>query len=202
MVTVIEKGRAVYVIQDEQFSDADYLLLVKEVPAGHNDADGEACKWTALGFSWEYSLWPTIGERAGLCEVGRIRVNGDADLFNRSGVETMEGYVALYRDAISKAVDGKKLFERFSVTACIKIPGEGVAGVKDDCERDGLVKFLSEHLGVGTVPESEAIVPIDSLSAFKAAYSLSLRFPGADNRNPFVRFELKLKERVCEKVCV
>lgn len=196
---IVEKDRAVFKITDRETSEADYLLMVKEAAKGGYKTGSVADKWRVLGFGWEYSLWPTIGERAGLCEVGRLYLGHDLPGIPRT---TMEDYVKIYREVIKCARKESDLFAQFAVSVRITMQDGGVTAVKDKYERESLGKFLAGHQpvfteeGQGDAVRQSAAVSITSVGSLKAAYGLSHYFPGPDAANKTVEIDLRFDEPV------
>lgn len=176
MGIIAEIDRAVFQFQENSSSEADLLLLVKDCAAGE-DACAATGSWKCLGLSWEYALWPAIGERAGLCEVGRLIV--------RNISCTMEEYISLFRMAIKKAQRGAEFFARFSVSAVIDISegyAQGDIYKGGDYERECLESFLSAYEPVfqGQIKDGLTVrteIALNDHESLCAALSLSHYFP-------------------------
>jgi hypothetical protein len=195
---VIEKDRAVFEFREREGSEADLLLLVKESVL-EGGAGFSADTWQCLGLSWEYALWPEIGERAGLCEVGRLSVNQD---LTGETPTNMEEYITLYREAIKCARSAGDFFARFNVSAVIDSHGDGLDGVTDDkYGRESLEKFLDEHKAVFHEEEADgpvkkrAVIPVCDFASLSAARSLSNYFPVKEETAQTLSVRLIFKDK-------
>lgn len=103
MKSVIELNQICYYFKEKEYPNEDKLLFIKE------QSDGET-RWI-IKKGWEYSLWYTIGERAGMAEAEEILMwdNGEARYIS------IEEYVRFYRQVIQNAISAYHLFDQFSV---------------------------------------------------------------------------------------
>ena len=66
--------------------------------------------------SWEYSMWPYIGERGAMCEVGELFIKGE----NGNIKLSIEEYIKIYRDTFKNENSIEKIFEDYNIKAVVK----------------------------------------------------------------------------------
>lgn len=62
---------------------------------------------------WNYNIWPSIGERGAMCEVGELLIRTSDDDIKFS----IEEYVKIYRDAFKNEKPIEKIFEDYNIKA-------------------------------------------------------------------------------------
>lgn len=103
----VEIKREIYAFEVGNNCDNKFLIIEEEL-------DGELQLQVYKG--WDYRMWPDIGERGAMCEVGEllVRENGQDKKIS------IEDYIKIYRKAFEKEKPIERIFDNYKINSVVK----------------------------------------------------------------------------------
>jgi len=103
----VEIKREIYAFEVGNNCDNKFLIIEEEL-------DGELQLQVYKG--WDYRMWPDIGERGAMCEVGELFIRES----NKDVNISIEKYIKIYRNAFKDEKPIEKIFDNYNIKALAK----------------------------------------------------------------------------------
>ena len=103
----VEINRSVYAFEIGN-SHSDKFLIIEEESSGKHQ----------LQFfkGWDYRMWPDIGKRGAMCEVGELFIRES----NKDVSISIEEYIKIYRNAFKDEKPIEKIFDNYNIKVLAK----------------------------------------------------------------------------------
>lgn len=103
----VEIKREIYAFEVGNNCDNKFLIIEEEL-------DGKL--QLQVYKSWDYGMWPYLGERGAMCEVGEllVRENGQDKKIS------IEDYIKIYRKAFEKEKPIERIFDNYKINLVAK----------------------------------------------------------------------------------